>query len=81
MKFLIPTLTIGQMVRGQVHEIQYDRSLIINFRGDLVRVINDTHRSFSLGQWVVLRVTDTKPLKFQLFMGRKSFLNLLKVEA
>ncbi len=81
MKFTIPTLTVGQMLRAQVHEVHLDSSVIVSFRGDLLRVINDTRRKFKKGQWVVLRVLSTIPLKFQLQpMDRQNFLGL-KIEA
>lgn len=81
MKFIIPTLTVGQMLRAQVQEIQFDRSIIVNFRGDLLRVVNDTKKRLEKGQWVVLKVTGTHPLKFQLqATDRRNFLSL-KVEA
>ncbi len=66
MKFTIPTLTVGQVMRAQIHEVHLDSSVIVSFRGDLLRVINDTRRKFKKGQWVVLRVLSTIPLRFQL---------------
>lgn len=81
MKFTIPTLTVGQMFRAQIHEVHLDSSVIVSFRGDLLRVVNDTRRKFRKGQWVVLRVMALHPLKFQLQpMDRQNFLGL-KIEA
>ncbi len=66
MKRLIPLLQIGDTVEGKVVEILAEREIIISLYGDLLRVQNETARSFKVNDSVELIVVQTGPLRFRI---------------
>lgn len=66
MQFVVPKFKLGQVIEGTVEEINRDDSLIVNFAGDLLRVVNRSGMRVSVGSSVSLVVTGIQPLKFQL---------------
>lgn len=66
MKFMVPELRVGQQVDGEVAEIFSNRDVLVNFRGDLILVKNNTTKEFHLSQRIRLRVLSLVPLSFQL---------------
>lgn len=70
MKFLIHRLQRGQIVNGEVVDILSHNEVIVNFRGDLVRVSNQSGQIMEIGQILKLKVTSVHPLSFQLNIPR-----------
>lgn len=66
MKFILPTLRLGQIVTAEVVECISAEEFIVNFAGDLVRVKNTSGENTLVGQKLALRVTSISPLGFQL---------------
>lgn len=70
MKFTLPQLKIGDCLPAQVEEILSPNEMIVNFNGDLIRVSNQSEKTFHAGQEIRLRVVQVKPLSFRLELGR-----------
>ncbi|MCB0393461.1 MAG: hypothetical protein KDD25_02815 [Bdellovibrionales bacterium] len=72
-------LKLGQKVWATVEESISESGLIVNFNGDLVRVENQSHRTFRPGQRIQLDVYSIGPTKFRLVetkrfnLGRLNF--------
>ena len=75
MKFTMHKLRVGDIVRAEVTEalgahvaggIGRLDDLIVSFQGDLVRVRNESHRRWRVGEKILVRVTQVSPLLFQL---------------
>lgn len=66
MKFTLSKLRLGQALHAQVVEKNQDGSLIVNFQGDLLRIVNLARISFRPGQEVELIVSALQPLQFQI---------------
>ncbi|MCM2282391.1 MAG: hypothetical protein NDI61_11165 [Bdellovibrionaceae bacterium] len=66
MKTYLPTLQLGDVVEGEIAEQLESGDVIINFRGDLLRVTNATAREFQTGERIALVVVATQPLRFRL---------------
>lgn len=66
MKKFVHQIQIGQKVIGQVEEIQITGHLIVAFNGDLIRVMNNSEKSFKSGDQLDLYVWSVKPLEFRL---------------
>lgn len=64
MKQTILNFKVGDLVRAQVVEKHSDVELIVNFDGDLLRVVNDTGQYFHVGNIVSLQVKAIQPLSF-----------------
>ncbi len=71
MKFVITNLKVGETLKGQVTEHLPGHELLIGFQGDLLRVVNETGRSFSVGDPVWLIVRAINPIRFQLLDRRE----------
>lgn len=69
MKQVIGSLKAGDRIIGRVAEVIDATSIIISFGGDLIRVHNESRRSFKAGDEVDCYVTGVKPLAFRLFQG------------
>ena len=78
MKFYIPEVKIGQIVEGLVEDIISHEYLIINFKGDLIRVKNSTQRTFHKGDNIRLEVTGLNPLEFQVPVNRSNPIRLFE---
>ena len=59
-------LSIGEMVKAEVVELQSSTEVVVNFYGDLLRIQNKTGRPFKLGQQIDLIIVNVKPFKFSL---------------
>ena len=59
-------LTTNDIIIGIVHEILSKDSLIVDYKGSLMRVVNETYQQFTLGEKVTLRVMGIGPLRFKL---------------
>lgn len=59
-------LTRGQIVQGEVLELQADGGVVVNFAGDLVRVVNQTGRRLTVGETLALEVIQVSPPRFRL---------------
>lgn len=66
MKFVVNNFKLGQEVTAQVEELLPDDHLIVNFKGDLMRVSNLSQMIVEVGESVRLKVTAVNPLAFQL---------------
>lgn len=66
MKFTLSQLKIGDPTTGAVMEVQADGSMIVGFRGDLIRVFNHSSRTFEKGNQIRLIVTGVNPYSFRL---------------
>ena len=66
MKFTLPKLRLGQALQAEVVEMNRDGSFIVNFEGDLLRVVNHAKVNIVPQQIVYLVVTQLQPLKFQI---------------
>ena len=66
MKFIIRDLKLGDSVNGRVVELLPGGELLISLQGDLLRVANESRRSFKVDDPVTLLVKAILPLKFQL---------------
>ena len=66
MKFVIGALRKGDIVEAEVVEIISATAVIVNFSGDLVRIVNETGRALRVGEKYEVRVTGVHPLRFQL---------------
>ena len=66
MKFVIGSLKVGDRIVGRVAEVIDATNIIISFGGDLIRVHNESRRSFKAGDKVDCYVTGTQPLAFRL---------------
>lgn len=65
MKFVIPKLRLGEIVEARVADSNRDGSLIVDFDGDLLRVLNQAKLQFRVGQKVRLEVRAVNPLQFR----------------
>jgi hypothetical protein len=59
-------LRIGEQVKAQVRECFAGGDILVEYSGDLVRVLNQTKAIFKTGQTLQLRVIAVEPLAFQL---------------
>ena len=66
MKFVLPKLRLGQTIQAKVTDQNRDGSLIVDFGGDLLRVINQAGAKFKVGQQVQLEVRALNPLQFRI---------------
>ena len=71
MKSTISNLRLGQVLKAQVVDRNRDGSLIVNFEGDLLRVVNLARVEIPMGKSVVFTVTQLDPLQFQIQSGSK----------
>jgi hypothetical protein len=72
MKFVVTSLKLGETVAGSVSELLSGGEILINIAGDLLRVHNETHETFIVGQNVSLVVEAIQPLRFRLQASRVS---------
>ena len=70
MKPAVLSLRFGQSVWAVVEESLAENELLINFGGDLMRVVNSTSRTFRTGERVQLFVEQVKPLRLKLIQQR-----------
>lgn len=73
MKFVLSRARKGDLLEARVLELQRDGSFIISFHGDLIRVMNESGRSLSEGDLVLLEITSVKPLGFRLIEKSRTF--------
>ena len=66
MKPQIYLLKAGQRVWAIVEETMAEGEVLINYNGDLVRVVNSTEKNFRSGERVQLEVEGLSPLRFKL---------------
>lgn len=66
MKFTLPNLKLGQRVEAKIIEVIGEKAVVANFRGDLLRIANQTGRPMKPGQVINLEITALRPLKFKL---------------
>lgn len=59
-------LSNGDIIIGITHEILSPDAMIVDFRGSLLRVVNETRYNFLPGEEVTLRVMNIAPLRFRL---------------
>jgi hypothetical protein len=71
MKFTVPKVRLGQKLQAQVVERNRDGSFIVNFEGDLLRVVNHAQCSIVVGQAVELVVSQLQPLQFQIQIAKR----------
>jgi hypothetical protein len=79
MKFTVPRLKIGSQVEATVNECFADGDVLIDFRGDLMRVKNQTATRFLPGDQIHLRVLTLKPLSFQFVTKPPNFRHKIDV--
>ena len=79
MKHVIHKLRVGDKVWAQVVEILPDQMMIVSFYGDLVRVKNESPKSFRVGDKVLVRAAQLQPLQFQIITERQERANRLNV--
>ena len=70
MKPSILSLKKGQRLWAIVEETIAGNELIINFSGDLLRVLNSSVRNFRAGERVQLEVETLSPLQLKLVAAR-----------
>ena len=66
MKFTLPKLRLGQTIEAKVTDQNRDGSLIVDFDGDLLRVVNQADFPIRIGQRVLLEVKALNPLQFRI---------------
>jgi len=66
MKFVVGNLRKGDVIEAEVVEIVSPTAVIVNFQGDLIRIVNQTGRILAVGERHAVRVVGTQPLSFQL---------------
>jgi hypothetical protein len=66
MKFTVHKLRVGDLLRAQIVEVVGHDELIVSFQGDLIRVQNKSFSHLRSGDKILVRVTQTSPLFFQL---------------
>jgi len=66
MKPHLRSLRIGQKIWALVEEVMAQNEVVINFGGDLVRVLNMSSRILRAGQRVLLEVQTIQPLQLKL---------------
>jgi c-di-AMP phosphodiesterase-like protein len=67
MKMTVHKLRVGDLIRAQIIEvIGAGDELIVSFQGDLIRVQNKSLSTLRGGDKILVRVTQTAPLFFQL---------------
>ncbi|MCC7404348.1 MAG: hypothetical protein IT288_08115 [Bdellovibrionales bacterium] len=66
MKFALPQFQVGDRVSADVVEILRDGSMIVRFRGDLIRVQNQSGKQLHVGEAIALVVTAIRPYAFRL---------------
>ena len=78
MKPYLKNLRLGQRVWALVEENIAQGEVIINFSGDLVRVLNQSLRPLRVGQRVLLQVEAISPIQLRLInKAAESFSNNL----
>ena len=71
MKPQIRNLRPGDRVWAIIEENLERRELVVNFGGDLIRILNGSDRVFRPGQRVLLLVESIGPLQFKLVTGNQ----------
>jgi hypothetical protein len=66
MKKQIANLKVGEVVQVSVEDITSSQALIVNYRGELFRVLNQTRTPFKIGANLSLIVRSIHPLEFRL---------------
>jgi hypothetical protein len=79
MQFTVPRLKIGQQVEAIVNECFADGDVLVDFRGDLVRVKNQTTLRFVPGEKIRLRVLSVQPLAFQFVTKPRAYRHRIDV--
>jgi hypothetical protein len=67
MKFVIQSLQFGDVIEAVVTEILSEDEVIMSFKGDLLRVQNQSLKPLELGQKINCRVSAVDPLRFEIF--------------
>ncbi|MGE0634432.1 MAG: hypothetical protein AB7O96_18595 [Pseudobdellovibrionaceae bacterium] len=73
MKFTVPHFRPGDLVEAHVEEAMAFQQLVVSLHGDLIRVKNTTSRTFQKGDSILLIVSSTNPLQFQLYQPNSGF--------
>ena len=66
MKTKVSKFNTGQQVEAKISEVLSNGDLIAVFQGDLLRVKNQTQKTFRVGEHIVLEVSAVRPLSFRL---------------
>lgn len=75
MKFTLPYLKKGEVVQAKVIEVISPSTFIVSFNGDLIRVRNSSGQKFSTGDTVKLKVSQLRPLSFQISSASRRHLD------
>lgn len=59
-------LSVGDIIIGLTHEVLSAEAMIVDYKGSLIRVVNQTEYDFRVGEQVTLRVIGIGPLRFKL---------------
>ncbi len=73
MKKFLESLQKGQSIIVEVIEVQPDRQVLVNYRGQLFRVKNISGRRFDIGERIYLVCVHTNPLEFSLAGDQRLF--------
>ena len=77
MQRFLKSLEKGQRISVIVTEIQPDRQILVSHRGDLFRVKNTSGRRFTIGETILLVVTQKDPIEFSLIGEQRLFSRLV----
>jgi hypothetical protein len=66
MKKGFQNLRLGQQVWAVIEDVVGGEAVIVNYGGELLRVVNTSTSLLRAGQRVLLRVQEIQPMKFKL---------------
>jgi hypothetical protein len=73
----IKSLQLGESIIVEVVEVLSSEVCIVSCNGDLVRVRNESHLNLRPGQNIQARVTQLKPLQFQILSNRSGSIDIV----
>jgi len=77
MRAFLKGLEKGQRISVIVTEVHADRQILVSYRGELFRVKNTSGRRFSIGETILLVLTQRDPLEFSLVGEQRLFSRLV----
>ncbi len=77
MREFLQRLEKGERISVIVTEVQTDGQILVSYRGELFRVKNTSGRRFTIGEAVMLVVTQKTPLEFSLVGENRLFSRLV----
>jgi len=80
MKPHIRSLKTGVQVWALVEECLEGNEVVINYNGDLIRVVNESSKIFRVGERVQLRVMAVQPLEFKILTLGSRFVRPISID-